>query len=63
MNFLYAGEHLGADTKIFDPQPLPGQNSEEVWEAALRASSPEKDRILDAYVRNLLEGETPSCVM
>jgi len=63
MNFLYASEHLGAETKIFDPQPLPGQNAEEVWDAALRAASPETDRVLDTYVRDLLEGKTPSCVM
>lgn len=63
MNFLYAAEHLGAETRIFDPLPLPGQNAEEVWDAALRAASPEADRILDTYVRDLLEGKIPSCVM
>lgn len=63
MNYFFAGEHLGARTTIFDPLPLPGQKAEEVWEAALRAASKETDLILDAYVSDLVDGKTPSCVM
>ena len=64
MNYFYAVEHLGAATKIFDPMPGWDQGyDEEVWEAAMKAASPEADRILDQYVLDLLEGNTPSCVM
>lgn len=63
MNFLYSGEHLGADAAIFDPLPLPGQKPEEVWESALRAASPNTDLVLNAYVRDVLEGNTPACAM
>jgi hypothetical protein len=63
MNFLYSDEHLGADVQIFDPMPVLGQTSEEIWESAIRATSPAKSKIIDKYVSDLLQGKLDSCVM
>ncbi len=62
MNVLYAGEHMGADTQIFDPIPAPENNINEVFESAMRAATPESDRILDTHIQHLLEGKVPSCL-
>ncbi len=63
MNFLYAGERLGAETGAFDPMPSSGESRDKVWEAAMRASTSHSAAILDNYVMNIVRNKAPSCLM
>lgn len=62
MNYLYAGEYLGADTALFCPSTGDRRRMEDCFRDALGAATPEADRFIFQYVRDLLEGRVASCV-
>lgn len=62
MYYLYQSEHLGADTRIFEPMPGAARGRDEVLNSALRAVSDRQQGELDRYVDDLFAGRAQSCV-